>query len=181
MEAELCDEAFTIRETEEREKERQEEQPAAENQVLLRDIKEDEDTSAAYPESKTADSLYKTPNETDENFRPAMKQEPADELNTTETTDNTVIADITFEGGKRGPAADAPESPCRGETVQLHNLQQNVHEARQLREARVVPQWAETPQLSAVRQNLHCAEEPQTTSRYSPAGEIAPSCCSCKS
>ncbi|XP_035801628.2 gastrula zinc finger protein XlCGF52.1-like [Amphiprion ocellaris] len=99
MEAELCKEAFTIRETEER----QEELPAAENQVLLRvaDIKEDEDTSAVYPESKTADSLCKTPNETDENFRPAVKQEPADELITTETTDNTVAADISFEGGKR--------------------------------------------------------------------------------
>ncbi|XP_044076701.1 zinc finger protein 397-like [Siniperca chuatsi] len=96
MEAELCkaQEAATTRATEDKQ-----EQTAAGNQVPRKE-EEDQETCAVYLEPKTADSLCEPQHGTKENCdtRPAVKHEPADELATQETTDNT---DICFDTGER--------------------------------------------------------------------------------
>ncbi|XP_070774823.1 zinc finger protein 107-like [Enoplosus armatus] len=97
MEVELCkaQEAATTRVTEDTE-----EQIAAGNQVHRKDEEEDQETCAAYLEPKTLCEPRRGTEE-DCDKRPAVKHEPADELATQETTDNTATADICFEARQR--------------------------------------------------------------------------------
>ncbi|XP_070701065.1 zinc finger protein 208-like [Pempheris klunzingeri] len=100
MEVELCkaQEAATTRATEDKQK-----QTAAGKQVPPRDDKEDQETCAAYLSPKTADPLGEPGHGTEESrdMMPVVKHEPADELGTQDTTDDTATADICFEAGER--------------------------------------------------------------------------------
>ncbi|XP_035526840.1 zinc finger protein 69-like [Morone saxatilis] len=80
------------------------EQTAAGSQVLQKDEKEDQETCSVYLEPETADSVCEPRHETQESrdVRPTVKHEPADELATQETTDNTSTADVCFEARERG-------------------------------------------------------------------------------
>ncbi|KAM9349544.1 uncharacterized protein ABDE67_009273 [Symphorus nematophorus] len=101
MEAELCkaQEAATSRAAEDTQ-----EQTTTGDQVLQKDEKEDQETCAAYLEPKGTDSLCEPRHGAEESrdVRPVVKYEPADELATQETTDNTAAADIGFEAEARG-------------------------------------------------------------------------------
>ncbi|GLD50754.1 uncharacterized protein AKAME5_000390200 [Lates japonicus] len=124
MEAELCkaQEAAMTRATEDRQ-----EHTTAGNHVPPKDETKDQQTSAAYLEAKTADSLCETRRGTEEScdMRPAVKHEPADELSVQETTDNTATAagNVCFEAGERDDPI-WPPAACsmfeKSSTVQQH-------------------------------------------------------------
>ncbi|TKS79465.1 Zinc finger protein 2 [Collichthys lucidus] len=102
MEAELlckAQEAATTRDTEDGQ-----ERGAEEGQVRQKDEEEDREIHAACLEPKTADSLCEPQHGAEEicDMRPVVKHEPAEELATQKTTDQTATAEVCFETEERG-------------------------------------------------------------------------------